>query len=112
ARRLGAGAETGAGGGARRGHQLHTRRGRVISRGKNIRRRAGALLMAGTVLGGSAAPLFAQTTAPAAAQPAASQPAAAQPAPTQPPAPPTAPAQQTIRSIAVRGNQRLEAETI
>jgi outer membrane protein insertion porin family len=63
--------------------------------------------MAGTVLGGSAAPLLAQT-APAAQQP---QPAATQP-PAPPPAPVAAPQQRTIRSIAVRGNQRLEPETI
>jgi outer membrane protein insertion porin family len=63
--------------------------------------------MAGTVLGGSAAPLLAQPApaAPAAqTQPAAGQPAAAAPAP--------APVVHTIRSIAVRGNQRLEPETI
>jgi outer membrane protein insertion porin family len=48
----------------------------------------------GTVLTGSAAPLYAQD--------------AAQPQPAAPPAP----AERTIRSIAVRGNQRLEPETI
>ena len=53
--------------------------------------------MVGTVLGGSAAPLLAQE-APA-AQP---QPVAAPPAPTE----------RTIRSIAVKGSQRLEPETI
>ena len=64
--------------------------------------------MVGTVLGGSAAPLFAQATDPLAAQPApppAPQPAA--PVVAQP-----APIQGTIRSIAVRGNQRLESETV
>jgi outer membrane protein insertion porin family len=83
----------------------------VISRAKNISRRAGALLLAGTVLGGSATPLLAQA-APAAQQPqpAATQPAASQPAP--PPAPVAAPVTHSIRSIAVRGNQRLEPETI
>jgi outer membrane protein insertion porin family len=90
---------------------MHKRRGRVISKAKNISRRAGALLLAGTVLGGSATQSLAQTT-PAAQQPqpAATQPATSQPAP--PPAPVAAPVTHTIRSIAVRGNQRLEPETI
>jgi outer membrane protein insertion porin family len=76
--------------------------------------------MIGTVLGGSAAPLLAQTVP--ADQPPASQPAPADQAPpaTQPtaqPGPPAlapapAPAQGTVRSITVRGNQRLEPETI
>jgi outer membrane protein insertion porin family len=70
----------------------------VISGSKSFKR-AGALLLVGTVLGGSAAPLLAQDTATAA------QPAAA-------PTPAPAPAERTIRSIAVKGNQRLEAETI
>jgi outer membrane protein insertion porin family len=72
----------------------------VISRTTTtFSRRAGALLLIGTVLAGSAAPLLAQS-APAQAQPA-------------PPAPAAAPVQQrVIQSIAVRGNQRLEAETI
>ena len=71
-------------------------------------RRAGAMLLVGTVLGGSAAPLLAQT-APA-QQPARqdAQPTAATPAPA--PAPP--PVQRIIRSITVKGNQRLEPETI
>ncbi|HUP68157.1 MAG TPA: outer membrane protein assembly factor BamA [Sphingomicrobium sp.] len=56
--------------------------------------------MVGTILGGSAAPLLAQ----AAGQPQAAAPAAAAAAP--------APTERTIRSIAVKGNQRLEAETI
>src|SRR5207253_4400097 len=43
-------------------------------------------------------------------QPAATQPAASQPAP--PPVPVAAPVTHSIRSIAVRGNQRLEPETI
>ena len=87
----------------------------MISRSKLISRRTGALLMVGTVLGGSAAPLFAQTAstadplAPQQTQPAtsATQAPAAGPA-----AVPEAPVQRTIRSIAVRGNQRLEPETI
>src|SRR5205807_9450440 len=88
--------------------KLHKRRGRVISRAKNISRRAGALLLVGTVLGGSAAPLFAQS-APAAQPQAPATPAGDQPAPAAPtPAP--APVVHTIRSIAVRGNQRLEPE--
>jgi outer membrane protein insertion porin family len=73
----------------------------VISRSKSFSRRAGALFLVGTVLGGSAAPLLAQTTA---APPQAPQPA--------PPAAAPAPAERVIRSIAVRGNQRLEPETI
>src|SRR5689334_5552307 len=69
--------------------------------------------MVGTVLGGTATPLLAQATPPA--QPASSgQPAADPLAPTAAPAPSPAPApvQHTIRSITVRGNQRLEPETI
>ena len=65
--------------------------------------RAGALLMGGTVRGGSAAPLLAQAAPAPQPQPAA--PAAA-------PAAPPAPTERQIRSIAVKGNQRLEAETI
>ena len=70
----------------------------MISGSKSFKR-AGALLLVGTVLGGTAAPLLAQDAATAA------QPAAA-------PTPAPAPAERTIRSIAVKGNQRLEAETI
>jgi outer membrane protein insertion porin family len=69
----------------------------VISKSKSFSRRAGALLLVGTVLGTSAAPLLAQTATPPA---------------TTSPAPPTAAAQGTIRSIRVTGNQRLEPETI
>jgi outer membrane protein insertion porin family len=81
----------------------------VISSSKSFSRRAGALFLVGTVLGGSDAPLLAQ---------AAPQPAPATPTPTsanQPLAavvPPSPPAERVIRSIAVRGNQRLEPETI
>ena len=58
------------------------------------------------MLGGAAAPLLAQTAqTPAPAPAAPPQPA---PAIAAPPAPIT----RTIRSIAVRGNQRLEPETI
>lgn len=84
----------------------------MISRSKSFSRRAGTLLLVGTVLGGSATPLLAQAAAPA--QPPASAPTAAAPpaqaAPT--PAPLPAPVERTVRSIAVRGNQRLEPETI
>ncbi|MES2120920.1 MAG: outer membrane protein assembly factor BamA [Pseudomonadota bacterium] len=73
----------------------------MISTRKSFNRRAGALLLAGTVLGGFATAAVAQDAAQA--QPTA--PAAA-------PASPPAPAQQTIRSILVRGSQRLEPETI
>ena len=78
----------------------------MISRAKSFNRRAGALLLVGTVLGGSAAPLLAQA-APAPAQP----PAAARPPAAGPSATP-APAEGTIRSITVHGSQRLEPETI
>src|SRR5690349_3726541 len=69
-------------------------------------RRAGAMLLVGTVLGGTAAPLLAAQTAPA-QQPAAQD---AQPAAQQAAAP--APVQRVIHSVTVRGNQRLEPETI
>ncbi|WP_051531804.1 outer membrane protein assembly factor BamA [Sphingomonas sp. URHD0057] len=69
----------------------------MISKTKSFRR-AGALLLVGTVLGTSATQLCAQT--------------APTPAPTPAP-PPAAPApERTIRSIIVHGNQRLEPETI
>ena len=89
----------------------------MVSRTNRFSRRAGALLMVGTVLSGSAAPLWAQA-APAGNQPPpASAPAANQPASAQPPANPApaetpAPAERVIRSITVKGNQRLEPETI
>jgi outer membrane protein insertion porin family len=77
------------------------------------------MLLIGTVLGGSAAPLLAQSTPapqppastpqPAATQPPATRPAVAQ---SQTVAAAPAPAERMIRSIAVRGNQRLEPETI
>ncbi len=79
----------------------------MISRVKFISRRAGAILLAGTALGGSATPLLAQT-APAAQKPQAAATDALAPTP----APVPAPVIHTIRSIAVRGNQRLEPETI
>lgn len=80
----------------------------MISRKTSFSRRTGALLMVGTVLGGSAAPALAEQAAPAQQQAAPEQQA---PAPAGPAAVP-APVQRTIRSITVRGNQRLEPETI
>jgi len=79
-------------------HHFMKRRGRVVST-KSFSGRASAVLLVSTMLGGWAVPAAAQTTAPSAPE------AAAAPAP-QPPA------ARTIRSIAVRGNQRLEPETI
>ena len=78
----------------------------MISKSKSFSRRTGGLLLVGTVLGGSAAPLLAQAAPES--QPAPATPAAAQ----QPALPPAPPAERVIRSIAVRGNQRLEPETI
>ena len=76
----------------------------MISRSKSFSRRAGAVLLVGTVLSGVAMPLSAQTAQPA-------RPPAPPPAPAQAvPAP--APVERIIRSIAVKGNQRLEPETI
>ena len=72
----------------------------MISKSKSFRR-AGALFLIGTVLGGSAAPLLAQAVAPA-----------PPPAPAPGPAAPAAPTERVVRSIAVTGNQRLEPETI
>ena len=78
----------------------------MISRTTSFSRRAGALLLIGTVLGGTAAPLFAQT-APAPTAPPTTAPDTAVAAPA-----PKAPAEHVIRSIVVRGSQRLEPETI
>jgi outer membrane protein insertion porin family len=70
-----------------------------------IGKRTGAMLLVGTILSGWAAPLAAQETAPA-------------PAATAPPAPApsvvvtTPSASGTIRSIAVRGAERLEPATV
>jgi len=77
----------------------------VISGTKMIGKRTGAMLLVGTILSGWAAPLSAQETAPA-------------PAATAPPAPApsvvvtTPSASGTIRSIAVRGAERLEPATV
>jgi len=73
----------------------------VISKSKSYRR-AGALFLIGTVLGGSTAPLLAQGVAPA--------PPPADPVPA--PAARAAPTESVVRTIAVTGNQRLEPETI
>ena len=84
----------------------------MISDKSKLGRRAGAMLLVGTILGGWSAPLLAQTAG--APQPAPAQPQAA-PASTQPqPAAqaPAAPVSAVIRSISVRGNQRLEPATI
>ncbi|HUE78563.1 MAG TPA: outer membrane protein assembly factor BamA [Sphingomicrobium sp.] len=82
----------------------------MISATKFIGKRLGAMLLVGTILGGWSAPLLAQA-APAPTQPPAAQPTATQPATTVAPPPTTAPTA-VIRSIAVRGNQRLEPETV
>ncbi len=76
----------------------------MISGSKNIKR-AGALLLVGTILGALSTPVVAQT-GPAPTAPPAPQPTVS-PAVTTPP-----PAQRIIRSIQVAGNQRLEPETI
>ncbi|HET7710038.1 MAG TPA: outer membrane protein assembly factor BamA [Sphingomicrobium sp.] len=79
-------------------------------------KRGSAALLVGTILGGWSAPLVAQASDPAAAAAATApvqQPTAQQPAPApQAAAPAPAPASGTIRSIAVRGNERLEPETV
>ena len=74
----------------------------MTSTTNGIGKRNGALLMVGTILAGTAAPVWAQNADPLAPPP---------PAPVE--APVAAPAvEQTIRSIQVTGNQRLEPETI
>ena len=78
----------------RNGSNSHMRRGRVISGSKNYGKRTGAVLLLGTILGGWSAPVLAQQAEPAA--PTASTPVQSG----------------TIRSIAVRGNERLEPETV
>jgi outer membrane protein insertion porin family len=81
-----------------------------------ISRRAGAILLVGTIIGGWSAPLLAQdNTAPA--QPAETPPPATAPAQTpatttQTPVRAQPEAAGTVRSIAVKGSQRLEPATI
>jgi outer membrane protein insertion porin family len=85
----------------------------VISGSKTFKQRAGAVLLVGTMLGGSATPALAQDaqqSAPPATTPTTTQDTAAQAPATA--AAPAAPQVRMIRSIAVRGNQRLEPETI
>lgn len=78
----------------------------IVQANKTLIKRTRGMLLLGTVLGGWAAPAVAQE----ATQPAQQAPA---PAATTAPAPPAAQApQRVIRSIAVRGAQRLEAETV
>ena len=98
----------------------------MISKRNIVGKRAGAVFLVGTALAGWSVPATAQTQPadPLAAQPATPPPAAPEtppatpaPATTTAPAPPAtvAPAPQatgTIRAIAVRGNQRLEPDTI
>ncbi|MEP6982496.1 MAG: outer membrane protein assembly factor BamA [Sphingomicrobium sp.] len=98
----------------------------MISKSKTTSLRTGVLLMAGTILGGTSAQLVAQVPpAPPPQRPATPSPAPATPAPEPATATPTAtptaapgpaatpaPAVRTIRSITVKGNQRLEPETI
>jgi outer membrane protein insertion porin family len=85
----------------------------VISKGKSFSRRAGTLLLVGTVLSGTSAPLFAQD-APAAAQQTLAAPAPAAGQQTPPALAPVRapPVQRTIQTIRVEGSQRLEPETI
>ncbi|WP_375402869.1 outer membrane protein assembly factor BamA [uncultured Sphingomonas sp.] len=75
-------------------------------------KRAGAILLASTILSG--APVFAQTaTAPAAQGPAAPPPSVSQPPVAQPGATPQASTtgQRLIRTLRVEGSQRIEPET-
>ena len=94
----------------------------MTSSSNNFTRRMGGLFMVGTILGGWAPPALAQD-APAPAETAAPAPAAQQqPAQTQPapgpvpattqPAPARVATAGTIRSINVRGAERLEPETV
>ncbi|MEO6359833.1 MAG: outer membrane protein assembly factor BamA [Sphingomicrobium sp.] len=82
----------------------------MISGTKSIKR-SGAVLLVGTILGGWSTPVLAQaTTAPATqTSPPAADPLAAGPVVA---AAPAARPSGTIRSLAVRGNQRLEPETV
>jgi outer membrane protein insertion porin family len=86
----------------------------VTSETKNIGKRAGATLLVGTFLGAWSGPLFAQAAPPPppATQPATQQAAPATTAPATIAAPAPGPLSGVIRSIAVRGNERLEPETV
>jgi outer membrane protein insertion porin family len=79
----------------------------VISKTTSFSRRAGALLLVGTVLGGAATSALAQAAPDQ--QPA---PPATAPAPAPEPAAPTGATQGVIKSIRVHGNQRLEPGTV
>ncbi len=79
----------------------------MISGSKSCKR-AGALLMAGTMLSGLASPALAQV-APAPPPAASTAPPVA---PAVQPAPAPAPVARIIRTIQITGNQRLESETI
>ncbi|WP_344710628.1 outer membrane protein assembly factor BamA [Sphingomonas humi] len=70
-----------------------------------------ASLLLGTIAGGWAAPVLAQQAA-APAPAAAAQPATGPATPSPAPAPVQQPQQRVIRSIAVQGAQRLEADTV
>lgn len=87
----------------------------MISHSKTLKR-AGAFLLVGTILGGWSAPVLAQAATPPTTQPAPAQPAPATADPLAATAAPAAPVTTrpsgTIRSLAVRGNQRLEPETV
>jgi outer membrane protein insertion porin family len=72
----------------------------VISGTNGFKRRAGAVLLVGTMLGGWGTPVLAQTAQVPPAQPTVTPVAAPAPSP------------RIIHSIAVKGNQRLEPETI
>ncbi|HJU77312.1 MAG TPA: outer membrane protein assembly factor BamA [Sphingomicrobium sp.] len=76
----------------------------MISRSKSFSGRAGAVFLVTTILGGWSVPAAAQTQTPPPPPGDALAPAPSAAAP--------APAQRTVVSIAVRGNQRLEPETI
>jgi len=80
---------------------------------KSFDRRTGAMFLVGTMLGGWAVPVAAQSVPPAPPPPRdALAPETAPPPEAAPPPAPVAPQVLTIRSISVRGNQRLEPETI
>jgi outer membrane protein insertion porin family len=78
----------------------------VISGTKIIGKRAGATLLVGTILSAWSGPLFAQAAPP----PPPAAPPTTTPATIA--APSLAPLSGQIRSIAVRGNERLEPETV